>query len=146
MTKESLMLSDKKQNMMLVAQVMDAYPTVPSYLRAPKSSKNGKGPFSSSYYSKDGVSTATSSMYTSSPSGVRAVGSSSAPPRVPSPPKSRWGFGFNTTRVVGASGAPRGLPAKEAGEGTVCYDSDGEVESAPGCGLGFGLFACISGN
>lgn len=143
------MLSDKKQNMMLAAQVMDVYPTVPSHLRAPKPPKNRKGSFSSysSYYSRDDASTAAaSSLFTSSsPGGERVVGSSSAPPPVPSPPKSRWGFGFNNTpRDVGSSGAPREIPMKEAGERSVYYDSDGEVESTPGCGLGFGLFACIS--
>lgn len=144
------MAADKKQNIMFCAQVMDSYPTVPAYLRPPKSSKStaakgGRGPFASTYDSRGGSSTAGSSMYTSSPT-ERDVGSSSAPPPVPSPPKSRWGFGFNTTTRGPGPGAPTPLPAPEAGEGRVYYDSEGEVESAPGCGLGFGIFSCISRN
>lgn len=139
------MASDKKQNIMFCAQVMDAHPTIPSYLRAPRSSKSGKAggpPFASSsaFDSRGGSSTAGSSMHTSSPNNDRDVGSSSAPPPVPSPPKSRWGFGFNT------QAAPAPAPLPEAREGRVYYDSDGEVESAPGCGLGFGIFSCISRN
>lgn len=165
LTEDVLMAADKKQNVMFCAQLADAFPTLPNHLRAPRSSKsgargggiggNGGGgnrPFSSSYHSRDGSSTAASSMYTSSPndagkggassSGRRAVGSSSAPPPVPSPPKSRWGFGFNTTRGAGAE------EDGDVGEGKIYYDSDGEVESAPGCGLGgfYGLFSCISRN
>lgn len=154
-------MADKKQNIMFCAQIMDAHPTIPSYLRAPRSSKsvkgsnssggNGSGPFASTYDSRGGSSTAASSMYTNSPNNERDVGSSSAPPPVPSPPKSRWGFGFNTTRGGGGpmegAGAPAALPAAEAGEGKVYYDSDGEVESAPACGLGlFSIFGCISRN
>eukprot|EP00903_Cladosiphon_okamuranus_P020344 g18664.t1 len=149
MTEEALMAADKKLNVMFCAQVMNAFPTIPPYLRAPKSSRTGKGgdggggggggsggPFSSTYDSRGGSSTAGSSMYTSSPNGEREVGTSSAPPPVPSPPKSRWGFGFNTQ-----AGAP-----SEAGEGRVYYDSDGEVDSAPGCGLAFRIFGCITRN
>lgn len=141
MTEEALLACDKKQNVMFCAQVMDVYPTIPRYLRGPRSSQSGgkKGPFSSTYDSRGGSSTAGSSMYTSSPNNGREVDSSSAPPPVPSPPKSRWGFGFNTARPAAA----------EAGEGTVYYDSDGEVESAPGCGLGgfgLGIFSCITRN
>ncbi|CAM9653197.1 unnamed protein product [Scytosiphon promiscuus] len=159
LTEDALMAADKKQNVMFCAQLADAFPTLPNHLRAPRSSKssargggNGGGgggnrPFSSSYHSRDGSSTAASSMYTSSPneiggsgSGRRAVGSSSAPAPLPSPPKSRWGFGFNTSRGAGGDA--------EVGEGKIYYDSDGEVDSGPGCGLGgfAGLFSCITRN
>lgn len=158
MTKEALLESDKKQNIMFCAQLMNVFPTIPSYLRTPPTFKSGassgsakrgggRSPFSSTYDSRggSGASTADSSMYAGSPApadagggggggGRRAsryVGSSSAPPPAPSPPRSRWSFGF----------------ADNAGEGRVYnYNSDDEGESGPGCGLGFGIFSCISRN
>ncbi|CAM9773916.1 unnamed protein product [Ectocarpus sp. 4 AP-2014] len=153
MTKEALLESDKKQNVMFCAQLMNVFPTIPTYLRPPPtfksgasgSSKRGSGraPFSTTYDSRggSGASTADSSMYTSSPAAAdagggggrgapRYVGSSSAPPPAPSPPRSRWSFGFTDNT-----------------EGRVYnYNSDDEGESGPGCGLGFSIFSCISRN
>ncbi|CAM9964202.1 unnamed protein product, partial [Ectocarpus fasciculatus] len=155
MTKEALLESDKKQNIMFSAQLMNVFPTIPTHLRPPPTFKSGAGssrrgsgraPFSSTYDSRggSGVSTADSSMYTGSPAPAdaggggrgapRYVGSSSAPPPAPSPPRSRWSFGFTDN-----SGS--------AGEGRVYnYNSDDEGESGPGCGLGFSIFSCISRN
>ncbi|CAN0377039.1 unnamed protein product [Laminaria digitata] len=157
LTEEALMESDRKQNVMFCAQIMDAYPTIPSRLQhthsrqstaaaaaatsysssSGGSHKKNVGSISSSHHSKGSSSTAASSVFTTSSSpGGRDVGSSSAPPPAPSgnmsPPKARWGFGRKDP-----------LPA-EAGEGKVYYDSDGEVESTAACGLGF--FSCISRN
>lgn len=136
------MAADRKQNVMLCAQIMDAYPTVPSYLKhnaRNASHKKNSESISSSHHSK-GSSTAASSMYTTSPvtaagGEARDVGSSSAPPPAPpsdpSPPRSNWGFGRKEA-----------LPS--AGEGKIYYDSDGEVESTAACGLSW--FSCVTRN
>lgn len=148
--------SDKKQNVMFCAQIMDAYPTLPTRLQhsdtrthrssshmSRKKNVGGGDSFYSSLHSKDSSTVASSSIFLASPlmtsSRDRDVDLSAAPMVAPpsgtSPPKSGWGFGMGLT---------------DAGEGKIYYDSDGEVDNSGGCGLGgFGwgsLFACVTRN
>lgn len=143
--------SDRKQNVMFCAQIMEKHPTVPSYLRHTefRSSLSKRGAAvatavavaaatataDSSRHSK-GSSTATAptSMYTSSPGAASRDG---GPPdavmvsQQPSPPKTRWGFG----RREASS------PVSE--QPKVYYDSDGEAEEPSNPSCGFGFFSCV---
>lgn len=130
------MEADRKQNVMFCAQIMEAYPTLSSRENR-RSHKRNKESISSSHHSKGST---VSTMYASSPLTERGASYSSAPPPAPptggSPPKECWGF----RKDWGKDTVP-------GGEGKVYHDSDGEVESSGGCGLGLlGLFGCVSRN